>query len=91
MVSTTLMENCMKAFIKFLEEKAQRAVIASWEPITLDVNGVGMPKPQIIWAIEEDKLTHVNFKALNDIFNSVDPHEFTEYENTNYLGSLDHT
>ncbi|MBA0688870.1 hypothetical protein Goari_006633, partial [Gossypium aridum] len=56
-----------------------------WEPITLDVNGVGTPKPQIIWAIEEDKRTHVNFKALNDIFNSMDPHEFTEYENTNYL------
>ena len=69
----------MKAFIKALDERAWRSVLSGWTPpTTTDTEGKTIPKPELEWTSEEDKLASYNSKALNAIFNAVDPTQFKQ-------------
>ena len=39
----------MTSFLKSLDGRAQRAVIARWEPSMITVDGKSIPKPEIEW------------------------------------------
>ena len=67
----------MKAFIKAIDENAQRSILNSWEHrVTKDSKGKETLKPKITWSTEEDRLANNNFKALNAIFNKVNANQF---------------
>ena len=67
----------MKAFINALDEKAWRAVLSGWShPTVIDTEGKTTPKPKLEWTSEEDKLANCNSKAINAIFNAVNPNQF---------------
>ena len=67
----------MKAFINPLDEKAWRAVLSGWShPTVIDTEGKTTPKPKLEWTSEEDKLANCNSKAINAIFNAVNPNQF---------------
>lgn len=62
----------MKAFIESIDEKAWHSILTNREPPIVYVDGVKTPKLEVTWTIDEDKLTNVNSKALNVIFNGID-------------------
>lgn len=64
----------MKAFIKALDEKAWRTILVGWtHPTTTDAENNTILKPEETLSSEEDSLANNNSKALNVVFNAVDP------------------
>ncbi|CAM9000924.1 unnamed protein product [Rhodiola kirilowii] len=63
----------MKAFIKNVDEKAWRSVLTGWTaPLLATYEGKFVPKPEIEWSEQEERLAMGNAKALNAIFSAVD-------------------
>ncbi|KAA0032035.1 gag-pol polyprotein [Cucumis melo var. makuwa] len=58
-------------FIKTLDEKAWRALVASYDPPMITVNGVSVLKPEVDWTDAEEQAYVGNARALNTIFNGV--------------------
>ena len=64
----------MKAYIKALDETARRAYLTGKDhPTKKNEKGEDCQEPKLEWTIDEDRLTLNNSKALNAIFNVVDP------------------
>ncbi|TYJ98252.1 uncharacterized protein E5676_scaffold2294G00010 [Cucumis melo var. makuwa] len=59
-------------FIKTLNGKAWRALVAGYDPPMITVNGVSVPKPEVDWTNAEEQASVGNARALNAIFNGVD-------------------
>ena len=52
-------------------------MLTGWTtPTKEDESSNIVPKSEIEWSVEEDKLTVSNWKALNAIFNGVSPIQF---------------
>ena len=67
----------MKVFIKSVDEKQWKTILTSWDhPMTKNDNREFVPKPEVEWTVNEDKLANNNSKALNAIFNAVDANQF---------------
>ncbi|CAM8989878.1 unnamed protein product [Rhodiola kirilowii] len=67
----------MKAFIKNVDEKAWRSVLTGWTtPLLATDEGKFVPKPEIEWSEQEERLAMGNAKALNAIFSAVDESVF---------------
>ncbi|GAA0184968.1 hypothetical protein LIER_32256 [Lithospermum erythrorhizon] len=68
----------MTAFLKFVDTKTRKAVLTGWNPPTqATVEGGGrVVKEKKDWTLAEDELALGNSKALNSIFNVVDPSVF---------------
>ncbi|KAA0056133.1 retrotransposon protein, putative, unclassified [Cucumis melo var. makuwa] len=58
-------------FIKTLDRKAWRALVAGYDPPMITVNGVLVPKPEVGWTNAEEQASVGNARALNAIFNGV--------------------
>ncbi|KAA0036824.1 uncharacterized protein E5676_scaffold110G001920 [Cucumis melo var. makuwa] len=58
-------------FIKTLDGKAWRALMAGYDPPMTTVNGVSVPKPEVDWTDAEEQAFVGNARALNAIFNGV--------------------
>ena len=64
----------IKAFTKAFNERVWRSVLSAWKPPTItDVEGKKIPNPELEWSSKEEKLASYNSKALNAIFNTMDP------------------
>ncbi|XP_050935354.1 uncharacterized protein LOC127144011 isoform X1 [Cucumis melo] len=63
-------------FIKTLDGKAWRALVAGYDPPMIIVNGVSVPKPEVDWTDAEEQASVGNVRALNAIFNGVDLNVF---------------
>ncbi|TYK08776.1 gag-pol polyprotein [Cucumis melo var. makuwa] len=63
-------------FIKTLDRRAWRALVASYEPPMITVDVVSVPKPEVDWTDAEEQASMGNAKALNVIFNGVDLNVF---------------
>ena len=67
----------MRALIKSIDEKAWKAVLVRWVPPTTEnEDGEKIEKAETEWTLEEDRAANYNSKALNALFNGVDPQEF---------------
>ncbi|KAA0066255.1 gag-pol polyprotein [Cucumis melo var. makuwa] len=58
-------------FIKTLDGKAWRALVAGYDPPMITVNGVSIPKPKVDWTDAEEQASVGNARALNTIFNGI--------------------
>ncbi|TYJ98791.1 gag-pol polyprotein [Cucumis melo var. makuwa] len=63
-------------FIKTLDGKAWRALVAGYDPPMITVNGVSITKPEVDWTNVEEQATVGNARALNAIFNGIDLNVF---------------
>jgi len=66
----------MSAFLKFIDNKTWKAVLKGWEhPVALDEdeNKTTVLKSEEEWTAAEDESSLANSRALNAIFNGVDP------------------
>ena len=64
----------MRAFIKYMDELAWKAVLTGWTLSTKKVeSGNNVLKNELNWTAKEDKKSSNNWKALNAIFNGVSP------------------
>ncbi|KAA0039138.1 gag-pol polyprotein [Cucumis melo var. makuwa] len=63
-------------FIKTLDGKAWRALVAGYEPPMVTVDGVSVPKSEVDWTDAEEQASVVNARAINAIFNGVDLNVF---------------
>ena len=62
----------MRAFIRALDMRAWRSILIGWShPTTKDSKGNEIPKVEIDWSNDDDKLENFNNKALNSIFKGV--------------------
>ncbi|KAA0046817.1 gag-pol polyprotein [Cucumis melo var. makuwa] len=59
-------------FIKRLDARAWRALVAGYEPSTITMDGVLVLKPKVDWADVEEQASVGNARAPNPIFNGVD-------------------
>ncbi|KAA0042306.1 gag-pol polyprotein [Cucumis melo var. makuwa] len=59
-------------FIKTLDRKAWRALMAGYDPPMITVNGVSVPKPEVDWTDAEEQASVGNVRALDAIFNGLD-------------------
>ncbi|CAM8931427.1 unnamed protein product [Rhodiola kirilowii] len=63
----------MKSFLKFLDEKAWKAVLIGWtQPMMESLTGEVVPKPEAPWDDADEKAFIGNSKAMNAIFSGVD-------------------
>ncbi|CAM8882987.1 unnamed protein product [Rhodiola kirilowii] len=63
----------MKSFLKSLDEKAWKAVLAGWtEPMMENLTGETIPKPEALWTEADEKAYLGNSKAMNATFSGVD-------------------
>ena len=63
----------MKAFIKAIDDKAWMIVLTDWDyPSKADDKEETIPKPELEWAADEDRLVFNNSKAINVIFDTTD-------------------
>ena len=63
----------MTAFIRALYVRAWRSILTGWSySTTMDFEGNEVPKVEIDWSNDDDKLANFNNKALNAIFIGVD-------------------
>ncbi|TYK13606.1 gag-pol polyprotein [Cucumis melo var. makuwa] len=76
MVKTSYWKPRMIFFIKTLDGKAWRALVAGYDPPMIIVNGVSVPKPEVDWTDAEKQASVGNVRALNAIFNGVDLNVF---------------
>ncbi|KAA0040865.1 gag-pol polyprotein [Cucumis melo var. makuwa] len=58
-------------FIKMLDGKAWRALVAGYDPPMITLNGVLVPKPEVDWTDAEEQASVGNARALNPIFNGL--------------------
>ncbi|KAA0045252.1 gag-proteinase polyprotein [Cucumis melo var. makuwa] len=63
-------------FIKTLDGKAWRALVAGYDPSMIIVNGVSVLKPEVDRTDVEEQASIGNARALNAIFNGVDLNVF---------------
>ncbi|KAA0032410.1 gag-proteinase polyprotein [Cucumis melo var. makuwa] len=63
-------------FIKTLDGRAWRALVAGYEPPMIIVDGVSVPKPEVDWTDAEEQASIGNARAINAIFNDVDLNVF---------------
>ncbi|KAA0067345.1 putative mitochondrial protein [Cucumis melo var. makuwa] len=66
-------------FIKTLDGKAWRALVACYDPPMIIVDGVSVPKPEVDWTDAEEQASVGNARALNTIFNGVDQNVFNKF------------
>ena len=67
----------MCAFLKSIDEKGMEITSQRWKlPTKTDVEGKIVPKDEEDWTSEEDTFSTKNPRALNAIFNGVDPSQF---------------
>lgn len=72
----------MKAFIKSIDEKAWKSILVGWTPpTTKNEAGKVVPKDEIAWTEEANKISNYNSKAINGIFNGVSPMQFKSISN----------
>ncbi|KAA0060361.1 gag-pol polyprotein, related [Cucumis melo var. makuwa] len=67
-------------FIKTLDGKAWRALVAGYDPPMITINGVSVLKPEVDWIDAEEQASIGNAKALNAIFNGVDLNVFKKFD-----------
>lgn len=60
-------------FINSFDEKHWKAVLTRWECPFTKVDGIKMPKYDLTWTIEEEKLINANSNAFYEIFYGIDP------------------
>ena len=63
-------------FIKTLDGRAWRALVAGYEPSMITVDGLSIPKLEVDWTNAEEQASVGNARALNAIFNGVDLNVF---------------
>ncbi|KAA0035672.1 gag-pol polyprotein [Cucumis melo var. makuwa] len=63
-------------FIKTLDGKAWRVLVAGYEPPMVTVDGVSVHKPKVDWTDAEEQTSVGNVRAINVIFNGVDLNVF---------------
>ncbi|KAA0038092.1 gag-pol polyprotein [Cucumis melo var. makuwa] len=63
-------------FIKTLDGNAWRALVVSYEPPTVIVDEVLVPKPEVDWTNVEEQASVGNARVINAIFNGVDLNVF---------------
>ncbi|KAA0038419.1 gag-pol polyprotein [Cucumis melo var. makuwa] len=63
-------------FVKTLDEKAWRVLVAGYEPPMVTVDGVSVPKPKVDWTDAEEQASVGNARAINAIFNGMDLNVF---------------
>ncbi|KAA0063428.1 gag-pol polyprotein [Cucumis melo var. makuwa] len=63
-------------FIKMLDGKAWKALVAGYDPFMITVNGVSVPKPEVDWTDAEEQASVGKARALNAIFNGIDLNVF---------------
>ena len=56
-------------FIKTLDGRAWRALVAGYGPPMSTVDGVSVPNPEVKWTDAEEQASVGNARALNAIFN----------------------
>ncbi|TYK05471.1 Copia protein [Cucumis melo var. makuwa] len=56
-------------FIKTLDGKAWRALVAGYEPPIVTMDGVSVPKPEVDWTDAKEQASIGNARAINAIFN----------------------
>ncbi|TYK09548.1 gag-pol polyprotein [Cucumis melo var. makuwa] len=56
-------------FIKTLDEKAWRVLVAGYEPPMVTMDGVSVPKLEVDWTDAEERASVGNARAINAIFN----------------------
>ncbi|GAA0182708.1 hypothetical protein LIER_30412 [Lithospermum erythrorhizon] len=66
----------MTAFLKSMDTKKWRAVLAGWTTPTVTDNNVVTMKAEDDWTAKEQELALANDKAMNAIFNVVDLNVF---------------
>ncbi|KAA0036989.1 gag-pol polyprotein [Cucumis melo var. makuwa] len=66
----------MILFIKNLDGRAWKALVACYEPLMITVDGVSIPKPEVDWIDAGKQVSIGNARALNAIFNGVDLNVF---------------
>ncbi|GAA0159519.1 hypothetical protein LIER_16273 [Lithospermum erythrorhizon] len=66
----------MIAFLRSIDSKTWKSVIAKWMAPTVTNKNVVTVKPEAEWTGEEDEAVLTNDKALNPIFNVVDINVF---------------
>ena len=66
-------------FIKTLDGKAWRALVAGYDPPMITMNGVSVLKPEVDWIDAEEQASVRNARALNTIFNGVDQNVFNKF------------
>ncbi|KAA0061380.1 gag-pol polyprotein [Cucumis melo var. makuwa] len=59
-------------FIKTLDGRTWRTLVARYEPPMITVDGVSVPKSEVDWTDAEEQASLGNARALNAIFNGVD-------------------
>ncbi|KAI3443888.1 hypothetical protein Pfo_000553 [Paulownia fortunei] len=78
-----ILEAKMRAFIKFVDERAWCAVVIGWEhPMMINEQKEKVLKPEDQLNTEEEKNANYNSKALNAIFSAIDTILQTAYEGT---------
>ncbi|KAA0041683.1 gag-pol polyprotein [Cucumis melo var. makuwa] len=63
-------------FIKMLDGKAWRALVAGYDPLMIILNGVSVPKLEVDWIDAKEQAFVGNARALNVISNGVDLNVF---------------
>ncbi|KAA0048309.1 gag-pol polyprotein [Cucumis melo var. makuwa] len=63
-------------FIKTLDGRVWRALVAGYDPPMSTVDGVSVPKPEVEWTDAEEQVLVGNARVLNAIFNGVDLNVF---------------
>ena len=67
----------MHAFIESIDKKAWRVVLTEQShPTKTDAERSRVITSEVEWSSEEDLLSTNNWRALNTIFNTVDPNQF---------------
>ncbi|TYK14799.1 gag-pol polyprotein [Cucumis melo var. makuwa] len=63
-------------FIKTLDGRVWRALVAGYEPPMVTLDEVSVPKPEVNWTDAEEQASVRNARAINAIFNGVDLNVF---------------
>ncbi|TYK07986.1 gag-pol polyprotein [Cucumis melo var. makuwa] len=74
----------MILFIKTLDGRAWRALVAGWDPPMITVDGVFIPKSDVDWTNTKEQAYVGNDRALNAIFNDVDLNVFKLVNSCSY-------
>ena len=66
----------MISFLKTLDGRTCRVVVAGWDPPMITIDGHCVPKSEVDWTDVEEQASVRNSTAINTIFNGVDLNVF---------------
>ena len=78
----------MRTYIKSIDTRCWNSILTGYSlPLLPDADGDLVPKPEVDWDNDERALNSYNEKALNAMYQFVDPHFFTLIQN--YVAAKD--